>query len=381
MKRILLFVLLCIPFGKLATAQILCSANFTYTVSGNTVTVANTSTSTSGAFNFGGSYFIFGNNIPDAHFSYPGTLAVTYNTSGPVTICLMVQDSVNASCADSICQTINLGGTPASCNATISTSNTDSVFYFTPVSWGGIAPYSYNWVIKDTITNLVLYAGASINPMVVIPAGHYAVAYLIATDSVGCVAANYQVVGLNWLPNTMGCNASFILWPDTNTLHMYYGYNFSTGANLQYTWNWGDGSSSTGAYPSHVYANAGFYTICLTVMGNGCVDSMCINYSIARMDQSKAIHSISILNPASGISTLTSNKEMQIYPNPAQTELNISCNAEKLTGVKISAINGQTVLNLFTSNTKIAINQLNTGIYFLEATTNKGVHTTKWINQ
>ncbi|MBK6641854.1 MAG: PKD domain-containing protein [Bacteroidetes bacterium] len=62
------------------------------------------------------------------------------------------------------------------------------------------------------------------------------------------------------------CNAEFIIIPDTSQTGLYYGYNLSTGNNLIYTWNWGDGTTSTGQLPSHTYSDSGYYQICLTIL-------------------------------------------------------------------------------------------------------------------
>ncbi len=44
--------------------------------------------------------------------------------------------------------------------------------------------------------------------------------------------------------------------------------NSSTGSITSYSWNFGDGTSSTVASPSHVYSAAGVYTVSLTVSGS-----------------------------------------------------------------------------------------------------------------
>ncbi len=45
--------------------------------------------------------------------------------------------------------------------------------------------------------------------------------------------------------------------------------NASTGTITSYAWSFGDGTTSTAASPSHVYAAAGVYTVSLTVTGPG----------------------------------------------------------------------------------------------------------------
>ncbi|MGO9690240.1 MAG: PKD domain-containing protein, partial [Syntrophobacteraceae bacterium] len=43
----------------------------------------------------------------------------------------------------------------------------------------------------------------------------------------------------------------------------------STGSVTGWSWNFGDGSTSTAQYPSHVYSNPGIYTVSLTATGPG----------------------------------------------------------------------------------------------------------------
>ncbi len=53
--------------------------------------------------------------------------------------------------------------------------------------------------------------------------------------------------------------------------------NQATGvAPISYLWSWGDGTSSTGATPSHIYSTPGYYNICLTITdANGCTGMYC----------------------------------------------------------------------------------------------------------
>ena len=61
------------------------------------------------------------------------------------------------------------------------------------------------------------------------------------------------------------CHALYSVYPDTTTPHHWLVLNEATGIGpVNYLWNWGDGSYDSIAYPGHTYANAGFYTICLS---------------------------------------------------------------------------------------------------------------------
>lgn len=62
-----------------------------------------------------------------------------------------------------------------------------------------------------------------------------------------------------------------------------YFYPYSNSGNIaSYFWSFGDGSSSTQAYPVHAYSGAGLYSVCMTaVFANGCVDTVCSTIAIS----------------------------------------------------------------------------------------------------
>ena len=58
--------------------------------------------------------------------------------------------------------------------------------------------------------------------------------------------------------------------------------NTSTGNNLTYSWEFGDGNASTLLEPIHQYTNEGTYTVCLTVLSSdGCDSTVCKSLTIA----------------------------------------------------------------------------------------------------
>ncbi|HMN05843.1 MAG TPA: PKD domain-containing protein [Flavobacteriales bacterium] len=59
--------------------------------------------------------------------------------------------------------------------------------------------------------------------------------------------------------------------------HEVWAWNLSSGGGgtLQYLWDFGDGSTSTEAYPTHEYGGQGPYQLCLTVWGANCTDTYC----------------------------------------------------------------------------------------------------------
>ena len=88
-----------------------------------------------------------------------------------------------------------------------------------------------------------------------------------------------------------GCNADF--WPiqaydSTATGGMepipneVWVWNLSSGGNgnYQFFWDFGDGSGSTDAYPTHVYNSDGPWLLCLTMTSANCTDTYCDTISV-----------------------------------------------------------------------------------------------------
>lgn len=131
-------------------SPVVCTANFTYAVVGNTVNLLNTSSDTlTSTFNW---------NFGDANTSSltnPGTH--TYTSAGTYTI-LLAMGNTFLGCSDSIFQTITVGG-PTSC-ATTFTMVQDS---FNLLQWyvyptiTGQAPFTYLWDFGDTTTSTLAY--------------------------------------------------------------------------------------------------------------------------------------------------------------------------------------------------------------------------------
>ncbi len=75
------------------------------------------------------------------------------------------------------------------------------------------------------------------------------------------------------------CNAYFSLYPDPSVAQSWFAVNGSVGASpITYEWEWGDGNTSVGNNPSHVYSTAGYYNICVTMTdANSCSETFCDN--------------------------------------------------------------------------------------------------------
>lgn len=270
----------------------------------------------------------------------------TYATPGVYTACLYIDNG--SGCLDTTCSSINT--TTATCDAQFNAVPDNSPtalpysFFFINNSVGAT---SYIWNFGDGSPN-----STSANPYHTFPGvGVYNVCLSIFNSATSCFDSLCTTVTVTPFG---ACNAGFYLYPDTSVgsaPHTFIGINTSTGSLLTYTWSWGDGTSSTGPYPSHSYASAGLYTICLTVSGAGCVDSFC---STQMLNKTGGMVTVNIQAPSAVRQVET--KQINVFPNPASDILflegmpALSCKAEifTLNGTKVfsTTLKGSTSLNI-----------------------------------
>jgi hypothetical protein len=103
-----------------------------------------------------------------------------------------------------------------------------------------------------------------------------------ATGETGTWSADCECI-----TNSTGCQAGFwvIQAYDQDSLPVpneVWVWNLSSGTSpFQFLWTFGDGTSSTEAFPTHVYANGGPYQLCLTITdGAGCTSVHCDDVSV-----------------------------------------------------------------------------------------------------
>jgi hypothetical protein len=127
--------------------------------------------------------------------------------------------------------------------------------------------------------------------------------------------------------------------------------NTSTGAG-SYSWDFGDFSNSSASAPTHAYAANGAYTVTLTAINGNCTSTttFTVNISVA-------------LDELQGIT-------LNLYPNPANQEVNIALNGAALESVVVIDQFGRTVKVSNASN--INVSDLATGVYQVILYTDKG---------
>jgi PKD repeat protein len=202
------------------------------------------------------------------------------------------------------------------------------------------------------------------------------------SDSIGCNGTTTTTVTVSTAVNST-CNADFTIYQDSvNTNNIYWGYNNSTGNNLTYSWDFGDGGTSTDAFPTHTFLSTGTFNVCLTIDdGNGCTDVHCETITVViKASQT----SINIYNPNSTASIeneVESISAINAYPNPSNGLFNLefTSDGDKDIIFQLIDLNGRIIYNeimnaQFGSNTvNIDVQGIESGMYFyMMDNTNQG---------
>ena len=260
-------VLLLLLAGK-ANAQL--SANFTASTTGGctplAVTFNNTTTGNSPSTQY---VWTFGNgNGVDTAFFMPSVSAI-YSTPQTYTVTLTAIDGTQVSSKTetiivypnpvvSFTATNNTGCLPLNTSFT-STSTTSS---------GTIT--NYFWDFGDGNTENTTTPSA-------VNTYDFAQTYspgLTVTNSYGCTANVTMPNLVNvYPPVTAGFTSDSVTLCDPTTPVQFN--NTSTGpGTLTYSWNFGDGTTSTAANPIHAYTSQGIYTVSLTaISSDGCTST------------------------------------------------------------------------------------------------------------
>jgi PKD repeat protein len=126
---------------------------------------------------------------------------------------------------------------------------------------------------------------------------------------------------------------------DSTNKYNYLGVSFSYNSNVNYLWDFGDGTSSTDAYPVHEYAGTGPYLLCLTVSdGNGCSDTKCDSLMAGKSTDHLTFTAVN------GMSTTGINEKdarvntLENYPNPFSGSTTINYSFNKPATIELSVV-------------------------------------------
>ncbi len=183
----------------------------------------------------------------------------TYATGGTYNVTLTVTDNSNATntitkpitvAAANIAPTASFAATSKNFTATFDASGSKDTD-------GTIASYAWNFGDNST--------GTGVNPSHTYVAGNTYLVTLTVTDNRGGIGTMQQSVTVSNAPPA----AAFTSAAAGLTASFNGGGSVdSDGSISSYAWNFGDGSTGTGATPNHTYATGATYSVTLTVTDN-----------------------------------------------------------------------------------------------------------------
>lgn len=128
-------------------------------------------------------------------------------------------------------------------------------------------------------------------------------------------------------------------------------FNSSTNAT-SYSWDFDDGNTSIDFNPSHTYASAGTYNVCLT--------------AISACDESTVCQEITVSEDVSSINEENIDELIAVFPNPSSDEVTLEVRAAGVTQVVFYDAAGKQVstVQIGNINTTVSVSTWNNGIYF-----------------
>ncbi|MBI2280655.1 MAG: T9SS type A sorting domain-containing protein, partial [Bacteroidetes bacterium] len=215
--------------------------------------------------------------------------------------------------------------------------------------------------------------------------GTYVVVLTINDSVTSCLDYYTDTITVTGVISPTQCTAGFVIYPDTTTGDIIV-INSSTGSNLTYLWDFGDGNTSSQAYPSYTYTSTGNFYLCLTIDdGAGCIDMYCDSIGENGVVFNKQIgFTINVIaTPViTGIeeNNLESSLEIEIYPNPTLSQLTIDTELD-ISEIIIVDITGKTIKTIKQNTNSVNVANLSNGIYFIKVITDEKTITKKFVKQ
>ncbi len=243
------------------------TANFTFSCSGLSCSFTSTSSDPDGSI-AGYSW-----NFGDATTSTAQNPSHTYAAGGSYTVTLQVTDNQGAqSTTTSKTVTVTPPNQPPTANFTFSCSALTCSFTSTSSDPDGSVA-SYSWNFGDATTSTAQ------NPSHTYAAGGSYTVTLQVTDNQGAQSTTTSKTVTVTAPNqpptanfTSSCNGLTCSFTSTSS--------DPDGSIASYSWNFGDGATSTAQNPSHTYATGGTYSVTLRVTDNQGAQSTTASQSV-----------------------------------------------------------------------------------------------------
>jgi PKD repeat protein len=357
-----------------------CSASFFASDSATSVYFYNTSSGTGLS-----STWTFGDGTSGTS---TGDIAHNYPAPGTYIICLTISDFLGT-CSDTYCDSVTIGPGPSgACLGIVDPTYTavdssGTVYFSNTVSGSGPV---YFWDFGDGSNSSVV--GSTTHTYA--SNGTYWVCLTVyeSTGTDSCQYCNYVTVGP---PAGGGCSAYFAVVQDTTNLYNYFVYNYASTLPgvTTYMWDFGDGTTSTAAFPTHTYTATSPVSLCLTITnsygGISCTSTYCDSITPGMMMSGP--FTVNVMSPT-GIEEQNVISTLENYPNPFSDNTSISYSISKDAAVSVSVVDllGNTVALIESGNHPAGSYTLNwnaegtaEGMYLLQLKVNNTVSTKKLV--
>ncbi len=242
------------------------TANFTNRIVGDTMRFTNTTTAPGSGFT-ASYYWMFG----DGNTSTQANPKHKYSTYGVYNVCMVAQTSNG--CVDTVCNTV-VYSRPA-CSTFVAN-------FFPSLEYNAVTGFVN---ISDTKADLFYWTFGDGNTSTAKnPVNNYAAPGTYNVCLVAIDTAWYCYDTLCRSVTVTRCRGFYsnFVYNTSASYNTVFKDSSATYAN-KFTWDFGDGNTSTAENPMHQYAAAGTYNVCLiaTDTTTGCTDTMCKNVTIS----------------------------------------------------------------------------------------------------
>jgi PKD repeat protein len=292
----------------------------------------------------------------------------TFAGPGIYNVCLTTTTS--SGCVSTFCDAIDAGNWSPGCTASLTYGQLGSGaigYTATAAGSGTLIGYLYDFGDGNT-----LQTNSSTVPYTYINGGlFYACVTAYFSDSCSVQSC------INVNAGGTICQADFAAMADTTGQYSLILINNSIGTNLSYLWDFGDGNTSTQAYPQHTYSGPGTYYICLMVVDtpNTCTSTYCD--SIVVVNKINTPYTINVVAPGATAAPQPQlfATSVSIHPNPATDAVTLHYQLAQpaVTTLRLTDLSGRTLLteNLGMTTAgqhdhSLDLSALPSGLYFVE---------------
>lgn len=263
-----------------------------------------------------------------------------YASSGTYTPCVIT--TFSDGCVDTTCTTFTINLNAATCTAWFAYGMNVLTVNFQDSTTSSGAVNTWYWDFGDGSVDST--SGSTVSHTYSSPATYNVTLEIFTADTCYDSVTRPIMAG-----SSLTCTADFNHAPDTTGQYTILAYNNSVGNNLSYLWDFGDGNTSTQAYPVHQYSGTGTYYVCLTVTqpSPACTNTYCDSVTITQK-QAMAF-TFGVWNPATQVvpDPPTANAQLQLFPNPAADRLHLRLPEAMPSEARVRVCNtlGQVVLD------------------------------------